>query len=252
MKIISPKNIFATILLESLPKDAGIEIQYVEAALASKKLDEDTTAVALIPTLDLINHKTFFVSSKYGISFDGELSNSFLHFLKEKKSLEKIYLRGDVCLNEIILSKILFSERYSTEIEINLEASSLPTGDKHYIIVGDENLIHWKCEDGISFSDEIADMIDFPYVNFVFASQDKDSIAALNKLFEQAGRNIEEQVGKILLEIKYPKEATAFVKQNLDTVYFDLTENEVNAVNELIKLVYYHGILDDIFDVKFI
>jgi hypothetical protein len=252
MKIIAPKNIYTSILLESFPKDSGIEIQFTEAALTCQGLEEDTTAVALIPTLDLIKHQTLFISSKYGISFDGALSNSYLHFLKSNRSLDKIFLRGDVTLNEIILSKILFSERYSTQIEINLETSGLPTGDKHYIVVGDENHLRWKCEEGISLADEIADMIDYPYVNFVFASQDKESIEMINKHYEHADHKIEDRIDLILSRLNYSDEANSFVKNNLDSVYFDMTDNEVHAVNELIRLVYYHGIIDDIFDIKFV
>jgi predicted solute-binding protein len=252
MKIFSPKNIFTSILLESLPKDCGIEVQFTEAALACKKLEEDTSAVALMPSLELLNHQTLFVSSKFGISFDGALSNSMLHFFKSQRSLEKIFLRGDVSLNEIILTKILFSERYSTEIEINLETSSLPTGNKHYIIVGDENLRLWKSEEGISLSDEIADMLDFPYVNFVLASQDRESIATINKILEQSNRNTEEHIESIFSQLNYPQETVLFVKNNLDSVFFDLTENEEDAVNELIKLIYYRGLTDDMFDVKFV
>jgi hypothetical protein len=252
MNIISPKNIFTSILLESLPKDAELKIRFTEAALTSKTLEEDTSAVALIPTLDLINHQTLFVSSKFGISFDGILSNSYLHFLKSNRSLDKIFLRGDVTLNEIILSKILFSERYSTQIEINLETSSMPTGDKHYIVVGDENHLLWNCEEGISFADEIADMIDFPLVNFVFASQDKESIEAINNICDQMDRKIEDQIELILSHLKYSEKANSFVRDNLGSVYFDMTDNEVSAVNELVRLVYYHGIIDDIFEVKFV
>lgn len=252
MKLILPKNIYTAILSAVLPNDCGIELFYVESSLASKELEHNTSAVAMIPTLDLINHKDLFVSSKHGLSFDGALSNSYFYFPEGERNLERIFLRGDISLNEIILTKILFSERFSSQVELVLDTGKEKTSDKNYIVVGDENFNSWNFNKGISLADEIADMIEFPHVNYLFASHDKDAIENFNKLIENVDEKIDEQIENILSPLAYTPETKEFITNNLNSVYFDLTSNEITAVSELIKLLFYHGIVDDVLDVKFV
>ncbi len=252
MKIIAPKNIYSSILLNSLSKDVGIELVFLESALITKELETNTSAVGMIPTLDLIKHQHLHVSGKTGVSFDGLLSNSYIYFLESEHKPENLYLRGDISLNEIILSKILFSERFSSQVQVSLETSQSPASQKNYIVVGDENFTLWNVNNGLSFSDEIAEMLDLPYVSFVFASLDKSALTAFNDLSAGVDGIIEDRLENILDDLSYSSETKSLIKDNLESVYFEMTENENTAVNELIKLVYYHGIIDDMFDVKFV
>ena len=251
MKLIAPKNVFTKILAEAIGRNE-FEVFFCEASLVSKELEYNTSAVALIPSLDLINHRELFVSSKVAISFDGMLSNSYLYFKESERDLEKIAVRGDVSLNEVILTKILFSERFSSNAEIVLEPSSKPTKEKDYIIVGDENFSAWNFKNGISFSDEVSEMLDFPYVNFVFVSPDKDSLNSFHKLVGQIDETIEDKIDTILPNLNLPDEAKSFIKENLDSLYYQMTSNETEALNDLIRLLFYHGIIEDLFDVKFV
>jgi hypothetical protein len=88
----------------------------------------------------------------------------------------------------------------------------------------------------------------------VFASPDKDSLIEFNKQVAAINidKSIEENIGNILANLDIPTQAKEFVKENMDSIYFEMTGNEEDALNELIKLVFYHGIINDIFDVKFV
>lgn len=252
MKLIMPKNIYSLILTSELQKIEGIEISYKESSLISKNLEFNTSAIALIPTLDLINHRSLFVSNQLAISFDGVLSNSYLYFVEGRKNIEKVFLRGDVSLNEILLTKILFSEKYSANLEIALDPSKNPETGKDFIVVGDENYSSWDVENAISLADETAELLDYPYVNYVFASPDREAMEVFNKLIDGFDSRIEDQIDNILDSLVLSDKTKAFIKTNFGSLYYDMTDNEVNAVNELIKLIFYHGIIDDIFEVKFI
>jgi hypothetical protein len=247
-----PENIYTSILTSELKKNDGFEISYKESSLISKDLEFNTSAVALIPTLDLINHRNLFVSNKLAISFDGVLSNSYLYFVEGQKNLEKVYLRGDVSLNEILLTKILFSERYSANLEIVLDPSKIAEKGKDFIVVGDENYATWDFEKAISLADETSELLDLPYVNYVFASPDREALEMFNKSINPVDTKIEDHIGNILDGISMTEQAKTFIKTNLGSLYYDMTDNEMNAVNELIKLVFYHGVIDDMFDVKFL
>ncbi len=258
MKLIAPKNYFTSIFVEAVNK-SDLEILpktlipvFVEASLIGKEVERSSSAIALIPSLDLINHRNLFVSSKYAVSFDGMLSNSFFYFHGNGKKIEKISLRGDVSLNDIILTRILFSERFSSQTEINLDTASVPAKEKDYLVAGNENFSLWDFRNGISFADQVAEMLDFPYVNFVFASPDKETLAAFNSLVGNVDETIENKIDDILCKLNPPEGVKTFLQGNIDSIYYEMTSYEVEGLNELIKLLFYHGIIDDMFDIKFV
>jgi hypothetical protein len=251
MKLIIPKNIFSSILSSQFSKNDSLETSHKESSLLTKDLEYNTSAIALIPTLDLINHRNLFVSNKLAVSFDSVLSNSYLYFIEGQKRIEKVYLRGDVSLNEFLLMKILFSEKYAANIEIALDLGKNIEKGKDYLVVGDENFAAWEFEKAISLADETSELIDAPYVNYVFASPDREALEKFNESINPVDTIIEDQIENILDGIQLAEKAKVFISENIGSLYFDMTDNEVNAVNELIKLVFYHGIIDDMFDVKF-
>jgi hypothetical protein len=252
MKLILPKNVFSDIVKSVLPQEYQTEITYEESSLICKSLEYNTSAIALIPSLELINHRNLFVSKKIALSFDGVLSNSYFYFIEGEKKFQKIYLRGDISLNEILLTKILFAEKFSSKIEITLDANKNPEKGRDYIIAGDENYHSWDYSSAISLADEVSEMIDLPYVNFVFASQDKEALEEFNEHMEPVDERIDNEIMNIIKMLDHSEKTKNFIIENLGSLYFDMTDNEENAVNELIKLIFYHGIIDDMFDVKFI
>ncbi|MCX6173214.1 MAG: hypothetical protein NTZ27_00465 [Ignavibacteriales bacterium] len=252
MKLILPKNVFSAILKTALPQEYQTEILYQESSLICKSLEYNTSAIALIPSLELVNHRNLFVSNKIALSFDGVLSNSYFYFIEGEKKFQKIYLRGDISLNEILLAKILFAEKFSSQIDITLDTNKTVEKGRDYIIAGDENFHSWDYSSAISLSDEVSEMIDLPYVNFVFASQDKNALEKFNEQINPVDEKIDSDIANIIKELNLSEKAKEFLTENLGSVYFDMTDNEETAVNELIKLIFYHGIIDDIFEVKFL
>lgn len=252
MKLFLPKNIFTEIFAKVLPADSGIDLIYKESPLIVKQLESDTSAIALIPSLELINHRELFVSRKSAVSFDGVLSNTYFYFVAKERKVERIALRGDASINEVLLTKILFDERFGSSVELTLDPSKEAVRDKDFAVVGYENFISWNFEKGFSLADELADMLDHPYVNFIFVSADKDSLDKFNSLVSGIDLKIEENISTILNHSTYNDNVKDFVKSNLGSVYFEITQNEVDALNELIKLIFYKGVVDDIFDLKFV
>jgi len=252
MKLFLPNNIYSSLFESVIPKDLGIEIIKTESALLAKHLESNTSALALVPSLELINHRAFFVSSKAALTFDGILSNSYFYFMKGEREIRNIFMRGDLSINEVILSKILFNERYSSNVEFNIDIKKEINKEKDYLIVGNENLSLMNFKEGISFSDQVAETINLPYVNYIIASKDKEQLEKLNKSLDDIDFVIEDNITNLISKLELSEEIEQLVIENINSVYFELTPNEIDAVNELIKLLYYHGIVDDMFDVKFI
>lgn len=254
MNITIPQNIFGALIALYLPDELKSGICVKNASLISKDLAEDKCDVALIPSLDLINHKEFFVSAKAGIAFDGGLSNSFLYFASDTEGdYKELALRGDISVNEILLAKILFSERFSTDVNITLDSAEINLGSKNYLISGNENLESFSnFERGISFSDLFAEVLNFPYVNFIFAAKEEKHLEKINEYFKDVDKKMEDKLAEYLGMIGLDEKINNYIKDHSGSVYFELTENEEQGLSELVKLIYYHGIIKDIIDVKFV
>lgn len=253
MKVLIPRNFYASVFMNILGKHDDLQFVVKESSLLTKELEHDTSAVALIPSMDLIKHRNLFVSGKTGISFDGALSNAYFYLSQsEERSLANIFVRGDISVNEIILTKVLFEEKYSSKVEVTIDTNIEPDMTNNFLVVGDINFKLWDYNNSISFADQISDMVDLPYVNFVAASQDRDSIEMLNQYVSGIDELIEDSIDDIITKTDFDDDAKLFIRENLNSIYYEITQNEVDALEELMKIVYYRGILDDMFDIKIV
>ena len=48
------------------------------------------------------------------------------------------------------------------------------------------------------------------------------------------------------------KELKSLLKENFNSVYFNLTDNEIAGLHELLKLPFYHGMTEEICELKFV
>ena len=108
MKISIPQNIYSAIIAMQLPNKLKNNIEIVASSLITQNIKNDTADIGLIPIMDLLKNHDFYVSKKTAISFDGELSNSYIYYGEELENKTDVYLRGDVSSNEIIISKMLY------------------------------------------------------------------------------------------------------------------------------------------------
>jgi len=252
MKLIIPKNIFSAIFALSMPDNIKDSISVEPASLISRELENGNADVGLMPSCDLIKHKDLFVSKKIGISFDGLLSNSYMHLQPAVQSFEDIHLTGDVTTNEIILTKILFAERFNSQITIHLDTKPAELGTKNYLIVGSDNYLEDNFNKGISVADQIAEMLDKPYVNFVLASKDENKLKDFTDRFNNWDKKIEDNLETYLAKINESEIVSEFIRLNFNSVYFEITENEIEALHDLLKLPFFHGMTDDIVELNWI
>ncbi len=252
MNILIPQNIFSAIFALSLPENVQSNIVVKESSLIGRELELSDNSIGLMPSCDLIDHRDLFVSSKAGISFDGELSNTYFYFVPEQTVFNKIFLRGDISKNEVLLSKILFAEKFSSEVEFLIDTEPLKLGERNYIIAGNENLSPEYLKTRLSFSDEMADLLNSPYTNFLLVSRNERMLKEFDSMLGSLDSIIEDNINKILGRITLENSVADYIRENLNTVYYEITENETDSLKELIKLLYYHGFVDDMFDIKFV
>ena len=250
-KIYLPENIFTRIFLSEISEDAELEKHFVPAALVVKNLIEDKNSLGLIPTLDLITNKNLFVSSKVGISFDALLSNSYIHFKEKQDTINEIFLKGDITTNEVILSKILFKEFYNVNIKTTLLRNEPSDFNDSILIAGDENYEKEIFLNGLSFSEEVIELISAPYVNFILASSSEDGLKEFEKIHNPGFENGHSENFKNLLP-HLSSTSLDFLSVYLQHLVFDFDEQDMEGIKQLLQMPYYHGVIKEMVEVKFV
>jgi|YelNatPaOPRAMG01_1025707.scaffolds.fasta_scaffold01067_8 hypothetical protein len=252
MQLFLPQNIFGKLIADNLLPECDKNINYMPSSLLSKTLKDSESAVALIPTSDLIQNKDFFVSKKFGLSFEGGLCNSYFYFIPGQKEISEIALVGDVSSVEVIFSKILFKEIYNTDVGIKIVSDDSRLNGLNYLESGDKNFFSGKFLDGISFAEEIIDALNLPFVNYVFASKEKSLIEKINGDFLGLGNRLYDYVESDK-HVKYFSLPTSnYIKENISSLVIDFEQQDLEGITQLIQLPYFHGIINDIVEVNFV
>jgi len=234
-----------------LEDNSEIDFQFIPSSLIVKNLFNEQDSFGLIPTLDLITNKDLFISSEIGISFDALLSNAYIHFKEEQETIDELLLRGDVTSNEVILSKILFKEFYNVEIKTTLLNREVTNFKDNILIIGDENYEKELFLNGLSFAEEIIELINAPYVNFVLASNSEETLKDFNSKYKSSltkghADNFDDMFPD------FPQTSLDFLSVNIQHLVFDFEDQDREGINQLLQMPYYHGMIKDITDVKFV
>ena len=250
-KFFMPPNIFSRIFLSEIGTKSDIEHETIPSSIIVKRILNDQNSVGLIPTLDLLSNKDLFVSSEIGISFDALLSNAYIHFKEEQETISELFLKGDVTSNEVILSKILFKEFYDVEVKTTL-LSHQPSGfNDNILIVGDENFENELFLNGLSFAEEIIELINAPYVNYILVGTSEKAIKDFNSKFKNTLATGHEEKFDHLFP-KFPQTALDFISVNIQHLVFNFDEQDLEGIKSVLQMPYYHGMIKDMIEVKLV
>ena len=250
-KILLPQNIFSRIFLSEINLNDDYTFEFNPSSLITKKLSQEENSIGLIPTLDLLSFKDLYVSSKIGVSFNALLSNSYIHFKEGHEKLEQIFLKGDVTANEIILSKILFKEFYDVNVTPTLVKDENAHTNDNSLIVGDENYEKELFLNGLSFAEEVIELIDAPYANFVLSSSSETVLKEFTEIHRDNLLNGHTEEYSVLLK-GFTQTSLDFISVNIQHIVFDFEDQDLEAVKSLLQLPYFHGMIKDMIEVKFV
>ncbi len=110
---------------------------------------------------------------------------------------------GDVSSQEAILSKILFKEMYGSEIQIEISAHLNDPEERNLLIVGDENFVEERFSKGISFAESMVETLSLPFVNYVFASKEKEELENFVKEIKDIDSLVYSKLKREILIRKY-------------------------------------------------
>ena len=252
MKLIFPNNLFSRLIIDNLPKNPDNESAFYPSSLIVSEVKKNKSAVGLIPTLDLIKNSDLFVSKSFGLSFEGSLCNSYIYYNSSQKEISEITLYGDLSSVEVLLCKILFKEMYDSPVEIKITAKEKELSHINHMIVGDKNFDKEKYLSGISFAEEMVEVLALPFVNYVFASSEKASIEKLNGILSSISNSIYDSAESNNFCEHYPENTKSYFRENIPSLIFNFGEQDLEGINQIIRLPYYHGIIDDIVEISFV
>ncbi len=250
-KFYFPQNIFSRILLSEIEDKSGFEFEFLPSSLIVKSISANNESLGFIPTMDLISNKELFVSSEIGISFDALLSNAYIHFKEEQETIDELFLKGDITSNEVILSKILFKEFYDVEIKTTLLSREIPDFNDNILIIGDENYEKELFLNGLSFAEEVIELINAPYVNFVLAGTSDEKLKSFVNNYKANFMKPHSEDFNALFPT-FPQSSLDFLSVNIQHLVFDLEDQDLEGVKALLQLPYFHGMIKDIIEVKFV
>lgn len=252
MKILLPENIFARILSSALIQNDKDTIIFYPSGLLSKNLASNKNAIALIPTMDLLNHRDLFISQSLGISFDESISNSYIYFNQNEKLEKEVILAGDVSSNEAVLTKILFAEVYGIDVQLSFEKINGGISDKNRVLVGDRNFIEGNLNSAISFTEEIIELITAPYVNYVFASESEITLKDFQSRYQKIISELDTSQMIEKTNDSFSTDIKNYLTDNIQHVVFNFNAQDLEGIKQLLELPYFQGIIDDLIEVKFV
>ncbi len=252
MRLFFPQNIFSQLIIDNLPEHLRQAVVKSPSSLISTEINKDESVIGLLPTMDLIKHKDLYVSQSFGISFEGSLCNSYLYYESAKKDFSEAYLMGDVSSVEVLLCKILFSEMYDKSVEIKIAADEKSAAGKNYLLTGDGNFAGDRYVNGISFAEEMIDALSLPFVNYVFASKDRQLMENLNDQLYGIANSVYDQAEELNFHSAVSENAKTYIKDNISSFIIEFNDQDIEGINQMIRLPYYHGIINDIVELKFV
>ena len=252
MRLVFPNNFITRLIIDAAPIELKGSIEFKPSSLLTSEILKDDNAAALIPVTDLLKYHDLFVSKSFGISFEGSLCNSFIYFSSGEWKINEIYLSGDITTLEAIFVKILFKEIYDSETEIKINTSSKLPIDNNSLLVGDENFHGNLLSRGISFSDEIIELISLPFVNFILASKNEKKLKEINEQLPNIQNGIYESIEQGKIDPDFSEAASEYIKKNVSSIVLNLDTNDIEGINQLIRLPYYHGIVKEIIEIKLV
>ena len=254
MKYLFPDNLFARFFTFSFSEEEKKEITFLPSAQLTAALGKEINAIVLIPTLDLLKNEDLFISKLGGVSFESEFCNSYFYFPAsgEQKKVTEVSLAGDVSSIEAILCKILFAELYDQEVKISLSTNQDANTETPLLLVGDTNLANEKYLKGISFADEVIEILSAPFVNYVFAGKEKETVENFNNKFASLIPTLYESILPFLASLNYSDELKDKIRQEFSSFVFEFDSMDIDGIAQLTRLPYYHGMIQEIIELKFV
>ncbi|MGD1006499.1 MAG: hypothetical protein ABR980_04615, partial [Ignavibacteriaceae bacterium] len=139
-----------------------------------------------------------------------------------------------------------------TEIEVKILTDESKIRNQNLLLVGDNNFLLRRFEQGISFAEEIIETLSLPFVNYVFASTDKSSVEFINEQLKGKSTIIYYNVENEKFGENLTGELKTYIKDNISSFVIDFDNHDIEGINQTIRLPYFYGMIKDIIEVNYV
>jgi hypothetical protein len=84
------------------------------------------------------------------------------------------------------------------------------------------------------------------------ASTNEDLVKEFNKKFDKLNEILLSNLDNYLTKINLESNVSEFIKEEINSVNFDLKNEELEGLEDTIQFIYFNQIIDDLFDIKFV
>ena len=98
----------------------------------------------------------------------------------------------------------------------------------------------------------MVETLSLPFVNYVFASKEKEELENFVKEIKDIDSLVYSRIEKGSFDKKISQASEEYIKTNIASLILKFDEQDVEGINQVLRLPYFHGIVSDIVEVKFV
>lgn len=247
--IAIPDNILANLFIAAFPENTFKDVKRIKSPELLTSLITGKCDFALIPTMELIKKPELVVSGNFGISLDGEISNSFYYFKSGQKSVNEIYLEGDISYQDVMLTKLIFKEIYGISPELKINTTGALPGENR-VISGDENYRDDLLFDGLNMTGEVIEFLGYPFVNYVLTAKTEEKMSELEMSVSGKIREIYDILEDFQFPAIFSEQVIEYFDDMKNHIAFSFYEHHQEAIDNLIGFPFLLGMTEDVPDYK--
>jgi hypothetical protein len=95
------------------------------------------------------------------------------------------------------------------------------------------------------------ELLSLPYVSFVLASADDKIVRELEPVLFEGIPSVYDNFDNLEQYFSLTEKMLKYVKQNISSLILEFNDQDIESVNQLIMLPYFHGIIKEIVEPKY-
>ncbi len=123
---------------------------------------------------------------------------------------------------------------------------------KNLLLAGDYNFQSDLYSEGISFAEEVVEALNLPYVNYLLASNDKVLLEKVNAEIKGIAEKVYDTLEENLKTEKLSGNGKNYIAENISSLILEFDEQDMEGIEQILRLPYFHGIINDMVEVKFV
>jgi predicted solute-binding protein len=246
-----PHHVYTHPLWWLLKDHSGFQIQPDDPAHLAIQLRRQHLHGALLSPIDYArDYAVYRIIPHVAVSSRGKSNTILLTFAKGLRSIRTIAVHP-ASASEIVLTHVVLAEKYDIHPTFVPIASDTPQPQTDARLFVGDPISFRDVTDAIDIVDEWTDMSNLPYVHSLWVSRPDaltaSEIAAIVDAGKTGGASFMDVISRSLTAQAIP---AGSYEEFFSSFAYSLDEEEVSGLTEFLRMAYYHGILNDIADVK--